>query len=684
MADKSRDNVLLAIMQRVELFRKSNMSHALLYMTKVHAGLPSTVLKVSQGISEETKRLWLEHFSSPALSPDDIALKHATFISWMSIVSRMVTAWSHTEHDSSGSKLFPHLLTEMLAHAKSFTEAAAPVADENRDNDAAYLKELRSAKERHNNMVQMYISWRDRVSDLMKAQETSDHKSFLQYITVSGLLYFIDSLREETNRNRCTKSSADMARCRATEMTRLRTYRQRMEDALSFEVTNSFGMKKTERFRLHPVLDHLFDLQTYRALRSDIMEFINATAENKQLRMGLLKKYFERQALIEVHQRMLEMHEDVEAIQLLIRRSKSAEKQMVQDEILDRIGNMEWECTRTWQEEFHNFETARAYDDQDGVKPALGPMAGSVRPLDTTWLTSEVPRPLGQMVGGGLTAARDIAVVDMSGSMPQLAVAQIHQDIIGWQRLVRKVLDILRGGILEIVTLGVPHMGTVGLFIQDAVVPRLRNILKVLDDNIVSKYMTQSIMPGEDVTLGREERSRKTRLMNNATISPTDIVSYKVSETSVSLMYVLKGLRLILQVVALFAAQKIFTETYVAATAGGDRSNPPKMGSLLYTFLAIDATFQLFVLLILVLLSYLNKRQDNTYIIDDEYIMTFLVEYFVTTVTLATLGFVFASLMRSKRYFEYATQGIGVIRSYRDIMIGTCAVVQCIPFFMLF
>jgi hypothetical protein len=684
MTDKSRDNVLLAIMQRVEYLRVSHVSHALLYMTKVHAGLPTTVLKVSQGISDETKMLWLKHFSSPVLSPDDVALKHATFSAWMYVVHRMVMAWKNAPAESSGTQLFPSLLSEMLAHAKSFTEAAAPVAEENRDNDAAYLKELRSATERHANMVQMYISWRDRISDLMKAQDTSDRKTFMQYMKTASLLDYFDSKRDDLNRKRCKASGADMARCRVTEMARLRMYRQRMEDALSFDVTNSVGMKKTERFRLHPVLDHLFDLQTYQALRSDIMEFINASSENKQLRMGLLKKYFERQALIEVHQRMLEMHEDVEAIQGLIRGNGAAEKEEDQDKIQDRMGNIEWECTRTWQEEFHSVETARAYDDQDSVKPALGPMPSAVKPLDETWLKPAVQVAPGIMVGGGIQAARDIAVVDSSGSMPQLAVAQIHQDILGWQRLVRKVLDILRGSILEVVTLGAPHMGAVGLFVQDAVVPRMRNILKVLDDNIVSKYMTQSIVPGEDVMLGREERSRKTRLMNNATISPTDIVSYKVSETSVSLMYVLKGMRLILQVVALFAAQKIFTETYVAATAGGDRSNPPKMGSLLYTFLAIDATFQLFVLLILVLLSYLNKRPDNTYIIDDDYIMTFLIEYFVTTVTLATLGFVFASLMRSKRYFEYATQGIGVIRSYRDIMIGTCAVVQCIPFFMLF
>ncbi len=87
---------------------------------------------------------------------------------------------------------------------------------------------------------------------------------------------------------------------------------------------------------------------------------------------------------------------------------------------------------------------------------------------------------------------------------------------------------------------------------------------------------------------------------------------------------------------------------------------------------------------ILVLMSYVSKSPENTYIIDDEFIATFLMEYFVTTVAISTLGLVFARIMRKKRYFEYPTQGITVSRAYRDVMVGTCAVMFGIPFFMVF
>lgn len=679
LADSSHESVLLAIIQRVDKLMPS-AKNTRSYMEAVRVGLPSTTLKLSQGVSTETNELWLKHFSppitdSPVPSDDYLKLRSSLFEVWMHVVDRMLQAWVTNQHIKSSSDMYRKMLSELLWHVMQFLRASEPDTQLSGSDDAAHNKELRLARAHYNKLLESYTRRRDGVYSMMKQIESTSPEHRQKLFSTQRIWNTLD-YEDNADLTHCTTSIADMARCRASELTRLRLFRHRMEDALSFNETDpQSGTTRTRRFQLHRVHKHLFDLRTYRALRFDVMEFIRASSDNKVLRMKLLQKYFEREALVEVHRRMLEMIEDVEAIKAHIGMTNPPQN-LEDNSMLKRIGNLEWACTRTWQEVFNNVDTGKAFSDTNSVKPSLGPSDKGPITIDDV--------PSTDMKGGGPLQSAGIAVVDTADSSPSILVAQVHQDIIAWQNLVRKVLDVLRGGIMEIVTLGAPHMGGVGVYIHDAIVPRLRNVLKALDENVVRNYMSQVIAPEDDMQLSHEERSRKIQLMNKATISSTDIVSYKFSDTSVSLMYVLKGLRLLLQVVALFAAQKIFTEAYVSATSAGDRSSPPKMTSMLYTFLAIDATFQLFVLLILVLLSYLYKRPDNTYIIDDDFIMTFLVEYFVTTVSVAVLGAVFARLMRGKRYFEYATQGIGVIQAYRDVMIGTCAIVSFMPFFLLF
>jgi hypothetical protein len=263
------------------------------------------------------------------------------------------------------------------------------------------------------------------------------------------------------------------------------------------------------------------------------------------------------------------------------------------------------------------------------------------------------------------------------------AVAQVHRDIIRARNMVRKASQMARSGILEMVAMGAPHMGSIGIFLHDAVVPRLENVLTSLDTNI-KRYMANEITMVEDTRLERAERSRQIEMMRASTIQTSDVLMYKFSDTSVSLMYVLKGVRLMFQIGALFVAQKVFSENYVKAIFADGDKDPPHLSRMLYLFMSMDATLQLFVLAILVLLSYISKRPDNTYIIDDEFIVTFLMEYFITTVSISALGLVFARIMRKKRYFDYQTQGITVSRAFRDIMVGTCAVMFGIPFFMVF
>jgi hypothetical protein len=64
--------------------------------------------------------------------------------------------------------------------------------------------------------------------------------------------------------------------------------------------------------------------------------------------------------------------------------------------------------------------------------------------------------------------------------------------------------------------------------------------------------------------------------------------------------------------------------------------------------------------------------------------MTFLAEYFVSTVAIAALGVLFARLMHKKKYFHYHSQGLTVVHAYRDVMVGVCGVIGILPTFLLF
>lgn len=75
--------------------------------------------------------------------------------------------------------------------------------------------------------------------------------------------------------------------------------------------------------------------------------------------------------------------------------------------------------------------------------------------------------------------------------------------------------------------------------------------------------------------------------------------------------------------------------------------------------------------------------RSRTCVVDDEFIQAFLVDYFVTTAAIASLGVLLGALMRRKAYFQLATLGARAARAYGGIMLGVCAVAGATPVFLL-
>ena len=157
-------------------------------------------------------------------------------------------------------------------------------------------------------------------------------------------------------------------------------------------------------------------------------------------------------------------------------------------------------------------------------------------------------------------------------------------------------------------------------------------------------------------------------------------VSYLMTD-AVALV-VFKAVRLAVLSVALVVAQKVFDETYTR-TVYAEGRDPPLLRNMLLIALSIDATVQLLVMLVALLVRYMYKSPDTSFVIDDALVATVMGEYFISTAVLLVVGLVVAGYMRRKKYFDMRNQGLRVAAAYRDVMLGVCAVNFVIPYMSL-
>ena len=626
---------------------------AVKYLTNTLGTINSVAVNLSSAMSKELFQQWLGLFqTAPSIGWDAVFRLLSV---WLAVAKRMQYAWA-MQPNKSTAEMFVSLLNEMVDHASKFIAAARAHAASDADG-------------RLPAMEKMYESTRNLVQNSMNVREVADINQRKRFL---GMARVWDAVKDATlgEDRHCNLDVGRLEECRTAYMSRLRMLRQRVEDVLSYTVDSpALGVPRTEAFSLHPVQAHLFAPETYAVLPTQqlIERFVSTSDDATKKTLALtLRKTFEKEALSEVHKRLVEMFEDVDAVASLLRNmtATDSEKRAKLDR---RVRNMEWACRRTWQET--SFATA-----------APAPPAMLAQGPEEQMNAEAGPKP---MTGGGNGNGEKRSLGGGGGEVDRAIMeAQVNRDIERIRNGVRRMHAGVKGSILKLALLSAPRDGAFAIYFHDLVMPRLTRVVASLDEHI-KLYMVSDLTAEDDTVLQRAEHSRKLELMRTSTINTSDVVKYKFADTSVNLMYLLKGVRLVLQVGAMYLAQKIFVEGYVTTTVV-DKKDPPELTRMLYMFMCMDATLQLLILLILVLLSYANKRPENTFIVDDDFLTTFLAEYFVTTVATFVLGSVFAKLMRVKRYFEYPKQGTVTTRAYRDIMIGVCAVMFAIPFFVLF
>lgn len=159
-----------------------------------------------------------------------------------------------------------------------------------------------------------------------------------------------------------------------------------------------------------------------------------------------------------------------------------------------------------------------------------------------------------------------------------------------------------------------------------------------------------------------------------------EAVAYSWGDLTVAIIYVLKLVRFLTQLAALWMAVKIFKDAYVQKVYAL-KDDPPTLQSLLKVFLGIDLTIQLILITMVVIM--LAPGGAITSLVNDAFMSQLLMDEIMTTAMIALLGTIVAKYVWRKTYFHYKVDGLGAIKSYGDIMVGVCATMMVVPFFML-
>jgi len=156
-----------------------------------------------------------------------------------------------------------------------------------------------------------------------------------------------------------------------------------------------------------------------------------------------------------------------------------------------------------------------------------------------------------------------------------------------------------------------------------------------------------------------------------------------VFASDIGLLLLFKVLRAVIQVVTLFAAQKVFQETYVRKVHV-EKVDPPPLWNMLLIYLSFDATLQIILMMVTITASYaLGRGPGGTIRIDDMFLKLVLVDFLGTTLVTLVLGVMLAHIIRRKRFFMYKRSGMNTSSAYRDILALLIGVTFFIPFGIL-
>jgi len=242
----------------------------------------------------------------------------------------------------------------------------------------------------------------------------------------------------------------------------------------------------------------------------------------------------------------------------------------------------------------------------------------------------------------------------------------------------------------NLVTISYPTIGLYSNVLEDF------SDFQRMVERILDNYVSVNVVDEDDDEAGRSALNSKrgsTRLSSKGFLT---ILANRASISQVHIIYMIKLIRTITQLLILYVTEYIFAEHYMRKVHVNTLNDPDALDdvplkhpdaslvSFLLIFLVLDIIIQVIILVALVIVMYTYAKSSNTFVIDSAFISDIIIEFVMQTLIFTVLGFVIAKIMMKKRFFEYPTRGIAVSKAYRNMMMSIAVVTTAIPYTMLF
>ena len=203
----------------------------------------------------------------------------------------------------------------------------------------------------------------------------------------------------------------------------------------------------------------------------------------------------------------------------------------------------------------------------------------------------------------------------------------------------------------------------------------LRSGIMLLEEDdqkgIVSKY--------ENIQLYISTCKNKLKSFYTLNYSVMDIII----DAQFTVLYLIKGLRILFTYIALFLSTRVFSPIYEEKVYD-QKANPPGLWQYMFIFLGFDIAFNCFLVVVLFLLQFLFKTEDNSFIVDKYMFFKYLIDYAVSMIIMFLIGILVSKVITDKKYFKYKYEGLRAIRAFESIMFFNAIPIYMFPYFMAF
>jgi hypothetical protein len=156
-----------------------------------------------------------------------------------------------------------------------------------------------------------------------------------------------------------------------------------------------------------------------------------------------------------------------------------------------------------------------------------------------------------------------------------------------------------------------------------------------------------------------------------------------VLDTQFIVLYLIKAVRIAFTYIALFLTTKVFSPIYEEQVYD-KKENPPSLSMFLLIYIGFDLAFNVFIMVVLFLLKFLFKTDDNAFPIDKFLFYKYMTDYAISMIFVFVIAVLVASIIQSKKYFKYKYEGLRAVRAFQDVVFYIASVIFIFPYFWIF